>query len=120
MHFRNQRWSVTLEKRGDLRRGGDEVARKLGVRGLSHNHQKRNPVTNDGVELIGFVADATVVGHRNPAVFADGLQPFLVGAIGRKVVAMPLDRKSALYEDVGEGVSEIAIGEKDQAQAARS
>lgn len=60
------------------------------------------------------------MGHRNPAAFAAGLQPFFVGAIGRKVVAMPLDRKPALYEDVGEGVSEIAIGEKDQTQAARS
>ena len=75
---------------------------------------------NDGVQLIRFVADAAIVRERNPAAFADYLQPGGVRRIMREVIGMPLDRQPCRPENFGKALSQIAIGEIDKAQAARS
>jgi len=55
----------------------------------------------DSSEFVGFVANSAVVSYRDPILRADGFQPFLVGAIGWEVVAMPLDVQTRSRENIG-------------------
>lgn len=120
MDLRDERRSVALEKGRDPRHRRDEVARKLGVLSLSNDDEERDAVPYHGGQLVGLVADAGIAAQRYPAALADGAQPFFVGAVGRKVIAVPFDREPTCREDVWEGVAEVAIGEENEAQAARS
>jgi hypothetical protein len=56
----------------------------------------------------------------DPAALSDRLQPHLVGGVRRKVIPVSLDRQAARPENLGKALSEVAIGEIDKRQAARS
>lgn len=71
-------------------------------------------------QFIWFVADSTVVRNRNPSTPANCFEPFLVRRIRSEVVDVALDHDATCSEDLGEASAEVAIGEKDLAQAARS
>jgi hypothetical protein len=43
-----------------------------------------------------------------------------VGGVRRKVIPVSLDRQTARSENLGKALSEVAIGEIDKRQAARS
>ncbi len=75
---------------------------------------------HDGVALVRFVADAAIVGERDPAALTNSLQPHFVGRVRRKVIRVSLDRQTGRPENLGKALTEIAIGEIDKAQAARS
>jgi hypothetical protein len=77
-------------------------------------------MTPDGLRFVGFVANALVVGNRNPAFGAAIFQPLLVGAARWKQVMMPLDRQARGGKNGGELLSEVPVCEVDAAQAARS
>jgi hypothetical protein len=60
------------------------------------------------------------MGERNPPALADLLQPHLVSRFRYKVISVSLDGQAAPPENLREAVSEVAVGEIDKAQAARS
>ncbi len=97
-----------------------EVIRKVRKRNLAHDDEQRDAVLHDGAEFIRLVTDAPVMGERDPAPFPDLLQPRLVRRVVREVIGVPLDRQAAGFQNFRESFSEIAIGEIDKAQAARS
>lgn len=49
---------MAIEERRDPGNSGDEVASELRMRSLADHHQQRDPMTDDGFELVWFVADA--------------------------------------------------------------
>ena len=48
-------------------------AREIGKRGGANDHQQRHAMPNDGVKLVLLVADAAIMGERDPAAPADSL-----------------------------------------------
>ena len=60
------------------------------------------------------------MGERDPATLPSRLKPCLVRCVRRKVILVSLDRETARPENLGKALAEIAIGEIDKAQAARS
>jgi hypothetical protein len=56
----------------------------------------------NGRELVRFVADASVVCHRDPATARDSAQPFVVRAIRCEVIGVSLYQKSGVAKDGGE------------------
>ena len=120
INLRNK-WRLSPAKKAfDHRAAVDEAARKFWKRCLADDHQQGNAVLNDGAEFIRFVTDAAIVGERDPAAFPDRLKPRLVRRIRREVIRVPLDCQTAGFENLRESFAEIAIGEIDKAQAARS
>lgn len=99
---------------------GDEVLRELLMGRMPDDDQYADAVADHGSEFVGFVANAGVVCNHNPAALTDGLQPGFVRTVVCKVVAVPLDHYTCGGEDVREALSEVAVGEKYRAQAARS
>ena len=75
---------------------------------------------HDGGEFIRLIANAAVMGERDPATFADLLKPRFVRRIMREVIGVPFDSQAAGFQNLRESFAEIAIGEIDKAQAARS
>ena len=108
------------EKSGDPRRGVREVVRELGVRSGADHQKQSEAMADDGGPLVRLVADSGVVGYGNPASLADGAEPFLVRAVGPEVMTVPFDDEAGRDKDIREDVAKIAVGEKDEAQAARS
>ena len=51
---------------------------------------------------------------------SDDCQPVFILTILGKMVYVPLDNESSLLEDLPEAETEAAVGEEDNAQAARS
>ncbi len=70
--------------------------------------------------LVELVADALVVGDCDAALGPAIFQPLLVGTAGWKQIVMPLDVQAGAGEDGGKLFPEVAFGEIDAAQAARS
>ena len=75
---------------------------------------------HDRLALIGLVADALVVGDRDAALGSAILQPLLVGTDLWKQIVMPFDAQAGAGENGGKLFPEVAVGEIDAAQAARS
>lgn len=77
-------------------------------------------MTHNRSQLVGLVTDPLVMRDRDAAVLPDVLEPLLVGAVVREAIEVPFDGQSGGREDVGKAVAEIAVGEEDKPQAARS
>lgn len=75
---------------------------------------------HDRLAFVGLVADALVVGNGDTALRSAILKPLLVGTARRKQVVMPFDVQAGTGENGGKLLPEIAVGEVDAAQAARS
>jgi hypothetical protein len=58
--------------------------------------------------------------ERDPLTLANLCQPLFVGTVGPEVIAVSLDGESRALQDLREGCAEVAIGEEDKRQAARS
>jgi len=71
-------------------------------------------------QLVRLVANSPIVGQRYPPARADHGEPVFIAGVGREVVAVPLDRETRASQDVGESGAEIAVGEENNLQAARS
>lgn len=87
---------------------------------MADDDEQGNAVGYYGRQLIGLVADALVVGYRDPASPANCLQPLLVRGVGGEVIIMPLYVKAGSRENGRELLAEVAIGKEDKTQAARS
>jgi len=87
---------------------------------MTYDDKEGDPMVEHRLELVGFVPDALVVGDCDPAVPTGCLQPFFVWSGRTKVGVVPLYAESGGLENAGELLAEVAVGEKDKAQAARS
>ena len=108
------------EKAGDPRDRGDEMPGELGKWRFADDDEQRHTMSNDRGKLVRFVPDALIVAYGNPAAAADGVQPLLISAIGREMVAVALYLQSRGGENVWKACSEVAIREENKVQAARS
>jgi ORF6N domain len=64
--------------------------------------------------------EMSVFGDRDPPSLSDRREPVLVGTVGCEVVPMLLNAQSRGCESVRKPGAEIAVGEENEAQAARS
>ncbi len=75
---------------------------------------------HDRFALVEFVPDALIVGDRDALVGAAVFQPLFVRTARRKQIAMPFDFQPCYDKNGRELLPEIAVGEINAAQAARS
>jgi len=120
INFGDKRRLVSAQEVLDAWQAGHERAGKLRKGRRADDHQQGNAVSHDSVALVSLIADAMIMGERDPATLANRLQPLFVGRVRRKVICVPLDRQTGRRENLGKALTEIAIGEIDKAQAARS
>lgn len=120
MDLRNEWHGVCCQECLDPRHRRNEALRQLFVRCLTDEDEQTNSVLFDGRQLVGLVANATIVRDGRPLLSANALEPFFVGCSRREVINMPLDVQAGRTKDIWKLVAEIAIGEEDAAQAARS
>lgn len=111
---------MTSEEGPDSRHTSRERRGQLSIWRVPDDHQQCHPMANHGRQLIGLVANSTVVGQGHPTSGAYHGQPVLVARVWWEMVAVPLDREPRRSQDVGEPGTEITIGEEDMAQAVRS
>ncbi len=74
---------------------------------------------HDRVAFVRLVADAAVMGKRDPAAVTDRLQPCFIGRVVGEMIGVALDRQTAGFQNLRKALAEVAIGEIDKAQAAR-
>jgi hypothetical protein len=111
---------MLAEKELDAGHSRDEGASKIGKRRCADDNQKRKPMPHDGVTFIRLVANAPIVGKRNPGASTDFCKPYLIRSIRREVICMSLDAQTARPENLRKHFPKIPIGKIDEAQAARS
>lgn len=111
---------MAAEKRLDCRNCVQHAPGKLGQGSLANDHQQCDTVPDDRGLFVRLVADATIMTECNPLVSSDLFQPVLIGTVRRKEVGMPAHVQPACAEDIGKLLAQIAVGEIDPAQAARS
>lgn len=75
---------------------------------------------NDRCKFIRLVSNAAVVSERYPAVSCGLTQPYIVRAVVREMVDVPLDGQTCAAKDVRELQAEITVCEENNTQAARS
>lgn len=118
--FRDEGCSVLGEERLDARQGHDERSREIREGRLADDDQQCHAVPDDGRQLIGLVADAGVVSDRDPAVSTNCFEPLFIRGGGPEVIAVSFDPQPGCAQDLGKPFAEVAVGEEDMAQAARS
>ena len=91
----------------------DEALCQHRERHLADDDEKCHAMAHDCCELVGLVADSSVMGDRDPSSLPDGREPFLVGAVRREVVLVPLHVPSGRRENVREADAKIAIGKEN-------
>ena len=89
---------------------------------MAHDHQQCHAVLHHGRQFVRLVANAPVMGKRDPALRADLAQPLFIGSIGTEVIRVPFHRQAAGTQDLREFLAEVAVREKDRTgvHAARS
>src|ERR1700722_221094 len=126
---RRWRWSIDLgderrlspvKKILDHRAAVHEAARQVWKRCLADDNQQGDAVLHDGIELIRLVANPAIWRECDPSALAGRPEPQLVRRIVGEVISVPLDCQVAGFQNLRESFAEIAIGEIDKAQAARS
>ena len=75
---------------------------------------------HDRVPLGRLVADAAVVGERGRTAPLDLREPHFIRRVMSKVIGVPLDIQAACPNIRAKLLSEVAVGEVDAGQAARS
>lgn len=111
---------MPFQKSFDPRKGRHEGPSELRNWRMAHNDQQGNAMVDHRLQLVWGIADAMVVGERDPASPAYLRKPLLVGRTVDKVIGVPFNRQPGVPQDVGEPSPQIAIREIDKAQAARS
>lgn len=103
-----------------MRARGHECAGKLCERRRPDDHQQGDAVSDDRIALVRLVADASIMSERDPFAPSDYLEPCFVGGVRREVIGVSLDCQIGKFQDLGKLLSEVAVGEIDDRQAARS
>ena len=79
----------------DAWHGCDESAGEVRKGRRTDDHQQADAVPHDRIAFVRFVADAAIMGERDPAMLTYRLQPHLIGRGRRKVIPMSLDCQTA-------------------------
>jgi hypothetical protein len=98
----------------------DKRSREVWQRSLADDYQEPDPVADHRREFVRLVADAGVVGEGDPFAPTDLRQPVFVRTLGREVILVSLDTEGRALQDLREDGAEVAIGEENKRQAARS
>jgi len=109
--FRNEGRLLSVEERFDSGQRPDEVLGQGRKGRFADDDQQGDAKALDCHQLGGRVADALVVGYRDPIPGAAVFQPLLVRAIRRKEIVMPFDRQSGGGENFGEAFTQVAVCE---------
>jgi hypothetical protein len=91
----------------------NKVAREVGVRRSSDDHDERQPSIKDRRPLIWPPADRLVVTDRDPALRCHDGDPILARDVISKMIRMALDPQARNAKRLGNGSSEVAIGEEN-------
>src|SRR5688572_4925963 len=91
----------------------DKTLSQQRQRYFADDDQKCYAMPDDCCELVGLVADSSVMGDRDPSPLPDGREPFFVRAVRREMVLMSLHVQAGRCENVRKPGAEIAIGEED-------
>lgn len=75
---------------------------------------------NDRGKFVRLVPDAAVMTERHPATSCGLSQPHVVRTVVREMVNVPLDGQTAAAKNLRELQAEVAVGEENNTQAARS
>jgi hypothetical protein len=94
--------------------GSDERVGEFGEWRMTDNHKERDAMPNNGLQFIGYIPYALVVGERDPTAFSDRLQPLGVSSMRRKVVGMTFNDEPLQAEYLSESQAKIAVREIDQ------
>lgn len=111
---------MPIEKSLDPGKCCHKALRECRIRRLSDNDQECNRVALNRGQLVRCVSDALVVRDGNAPVSAAILEPLLVRTIVREEITVSFDDQSRVTQPFREPLPQIAIGEIDAAQAARS
>ena len=104
----------------DLASGRHKRSRQVREWGLADYYQEPDPVPDDCCAFVRLVADASVMGESYPFALSDLCQPLFVGTVGSEVIRVSFEGEARALQDLREAGAEIAIGEEDKRQAARS
>lgn len=104
----------------DARNSRNKRVREVRIGRLSDNDQQEDSMRNDRRELVRLVANPRIVRHCNPASSGHVAKPGLVCAVVSEVVGVTFYLKPGVAKNGRELQSEVAVGEKDDTQAARS
>ena len=108
------------EKLGDSWNRGDEMPGELRKLYFADDDEQHHAMSNDRVELVRVVSDASIVAYGNPAAVTDGAQPLLIRAIMREMVTVAFYLQTCSGKSARKACSEVAVREENRVQAARS
>ena len=97
-----------------------ERTRQFRIGRLAHDNEEPRLVGNNRGKFVRLVPDAAVMTERNPATSCGLSQPYVVRTVVREMVDMPLDGQLGAAKDLRELQAEVAVGEENNTQAARS
>jgi len=98
----------------------NEVFSQLWQGHFAYHDDQGNAVVPDGGQFIWHISYAQVVGECDPLITATVFQPLLVRAVVREEIDVPLDGNTGGSQGCRELFSQVAVGEIDMVQAARS
>lgn len=75
---------------------------------------------HDRVAFVRLVANALIVGQRDPAAPTDFCKPYIIGRIMSEVIDVALDDLAARSQNRTKLFAKISVGEIAASQAARS
>ncbi len=79
----------------DSRKRRHESAGEVWKRSGADNDQQGNAIPHDRVAFVRLIANATIVGYRNPAMFAHNFKPRSIRCVWREVIRVSLDVQAA-------------------------
>jgi len=120
IHLGDKRRLVSAKEVLNARQRYHECTGKIRKGHSANDHQQANAVPDNGVAFVRLVANAAIMGERDPATLADLRQPCVIGCIRREVIRMPFNCQTVQPENLAEPFAEIAVREIDERQAARS
>jgi hypothetical protein len=111
----DERRLATGEETFDARQRLDKRVGEVWKGSRADNHQQRDAVSHNGVALVRFVSNSTIMSERDPAAPAYRFKPGLIGRIRPEVIRVSFDSQTARSENLGKTLPEIAIGKADEA-----
>jgi hypothetical protein len=75
---------------------------------------------HDGIAFVRLVANALIVGERDPAAPTHFREPYVIRRVWRKMIGVPLNSEAACFQNLTELFAKVAVREITARQAARS
>jgi len=97
-----------------------ECAGQCWIWSIPDHDEQGDAMFHHRIQFIRFVPNSAVVGDSHPAPLTNLFQPNFVGTVVLKMVGMSFDVETSSAQNFRKALSEVAIGEKDAAHAARS